>query len=219
MGKKISTDLLKNLLKQAGLIWKRVRKSLRSKRDEQEFEQCKMELEDLQELADDGLIDLYYFDGAGFSLDPSVPYAWQPKGEVIEVPAAHSKRVNVLGFISIDNKFESFVFQCTVDSQLVIDCFNLFCQRINKRTVIVIDNAPIQTSDEFQDYIPIWKKQGLIIKYLPPYCPELNLIEILWRKIKYEWLPFAAYSSFQSLLNSIIDILAQVGSKYQISFT
>jgi transposase len=28
----------------------------------------------------------------------------------------------------------------------------------------------------------------LILKYLPPYSPELNLIEILWRHIKYRWL-------------------------------
>jgi transposase len=32
----------------------------------------------------------------------------------------------------------------------------------------------------------------LIIKYLPPYSPELNLIEILWRRIKYTWLPFSS---------------------------
>jgi hypothetical protein len=36
----------------------------------------------------------------------------------------------------------------------------------------------------------------LIIKYLPPYSPELNLIEILWRFMKYYWLPFSAYMFF-----------------------
>ena len=210
---------MKNLLKEVGLVWKRIRKTVRLKRDEQEFEQCKAELEDLQELADDGLIDLYYFDGAGFSLDPTIPYAWQPKGEVIEVPAARSKRVNVLGFMNTDNKLESFVFDCPIDAQLVIDCFNLFSKRITKKTVVVIDNAPIQTSDEFEEWIEEWKKHGLIIKYLPEYSPELNLIEILWRKIKYEWLPFSAYSSFQYLKNAVVEILGEFGSKYQISFT
>jgi transposase len=41
--------------------------------------------------------------------------------------------------------------------------------------------------------------QGLYLLFLPPYCPELNLIEILWRKIKYEWLPVSAYESFKDL--------------------
>ena len=196
-----------------------MRKSLKSKRNEEEFQQCQAEIEDLQELADDGVIDLYYFDGAGFSLDPTIPYAWQPKGEVIEVPAAHSKRVNVLGFMNTDNKLESFVFECPIDAQLAIDCFNIFCQRITKRTVVIIDNAPIQTSDEFEEWIEEWKKQGLIIKYLPEYSPELNLIEILWRKIKYEWLPFSAYSSFQQLKDAVVEILGEFDSKYRISFT
>lgn len=195
-----------------------MRKSLKSKRNEEEFRQSQAEIEDLQELADDGVIDLYYFDGAGFSLDPTIPYAWQPKGEVIEVPTARSKRVNVLGFINTDNKLESFVFECSIDTQLVVDCFNLFSKRITKKTVIIIDNAPIQTSDEFEEWIEEWKKQGLIIKYLPEYSPELNLIEILWRKIKYEWLPFSAYSSFSDLKNAVVEILGGFGSKYRISF-
>lgn len=196
-----------------------MRKSLKSKRNEEEFQQAQAEIEDLQELADEGEIDLYYFDGAGFSLDPTIPYAWQPKGEVIELPAAHSKRVNVLGFMSADNKLESFVFDGPVDTQLVIDCFNLFLERLTNKTVVILDNAPIQTSDDFQEWIDEWKKRGLIIKYLPEYSPELNLIEILWRKIKYQWLPFSAYSSFAALKNAVIEILGSFGSKYRISFT
>ena len=35
-------------------------------------------------------------------------------------------------------------------------------------------------------------KKGLMIKYVPSYAPELKLIEILWRFLKYYWLPFSA---------------------------
>jgi transposase len=53
---------------------------------------------------------------------------------------------------------------------------------------------------------------------LAAYSPELNLIEILWRKIKYEWLPLTAYDSFKTLLRELQKVLAGVGSKYQINF-
>ena len=43
------------------------------------------------------------------------------------------------------------------------------------------------------------KERKLTIYPIPPYSPELNIIEIVWRKIKYEWLPFSAYESFISL--------------------
>ena len=31
--------------------------------------------------------DNVYFDESGFTLDPSIPYAWQEPGTVIELPA------------------------------------------------------------------------------------------------------------------------------------
>jgi len=40
------------------------------------------------------------------------------------------------------------------------------------------------------------EKKGLIIRSLPTYCLELNLIEILWRFIKYDWRTESAYLSF-----------------------
>ena len=116
------------------------------------------------------------------------------------------------------NDLYPFLFEASIHTGVVMACFDAFCQTITKKTVVVIDNASIHTSDEFQDRIPDWKKQGLIIKYLPPYSPELNLIEILWRRIKYTWLPFSAYACLNALSEALEDILSHVGSKYQITF-
>ena len=51
-----------------------------------------------------------------------------------------------------------------------------------------------------------------------PHSPALNLIEILWRFIKYHWLPFSAYTSFQCLIEAIEEILTRVGTDYTITF-
>ena len=49
----------------------------------------------------------------------------------------------------------------------------------------------------FRRNIEKWRtKNDLFLFFLPTYSPKLNLIEILWRKIKYEWLEFKAYLSF-----------------------
>ncbi|MCI5208452.1 MAG: hypothetical protein D3910_06585 [Candidatus Electrothrix sp. ATG2] len=71
----------------------------------------------------------------------------------------------------------------------------------------------------FRKNIEKWEKQGLFIQNIPAYSPELNKIEILWRKIKYEWLDFSAYESFSALKNALYDILANVGQDYYINFT
>jgi transposase len=216
--KRLSISSLKRLAKRARLRWKRVRKSLKSLRDPAAFERCKRALEALQKQEANGKIDLYYFDEVGFALDPTVPYAWQEAGEVIELPTRKYGRINVLGFMNRNNDVHAYMFEQSIHTGVVIGCFDAFCQTITHKTVVVIDNASIHRSEEFEDRIPYWKKQGLIIKYLPPYSPELNLIEILWRRIKYTWLPFSAYACLNALIEALEDILSQVGSKYQITF-
>jgi len=52
-----------------------------------------------------------------------------------------------------------------------------------------------------------------------PYSPELNIIEIVWRKIKYECLPFSAYDSYASLKRNLFDVLANIGKNYKIEFS
>src|SRR5262252_3785847 len=63
-----------------------------------------------------------------------------------------------------------------------------------------------------------FKTQNLPYKYLSTYSPELNLVEILWRKIKYTWLPFSAYQCLNALRDALENILKNFGSKYQITF-
>jgi transposase len=217
-GKRCSISSLKRLAKKARLRWKRVRKSLKSLREPQAFARCKRELEALQYQEDQGKIALYYFDEAGFALDPTIPYAWQEPKSVIELPAMRSGRINVLGFMNRHNDLHAYMFEASIHTGVVIACFDAFCQTLTKQTVVVMDNASIHTSDEFAERIPHWKKHGLIIKYLSPYSPELNLIEILWRRIKYTWLPFAAYECLDALSRALETILSHVGSEYQITF-
>ncbi len=215
----ISKETLRRLCKKAGLIWKRVRKSLRGKRDDNQFYAALEEIKILHDQADRGEIEFYYFDESGFTLEPSVPYAWQFIDKQIEVSSSKSNRLNVLGFIDRSCHFESHVFECSITSDIVVACFNDFAKNITKKTIVVIDNASMHTSNIFKENIDEWESKGLFIKNIPAYSPELNKIEILWRKIKYEWLDFSAYENFTTLKDSLNNILARIGQDYHINFT
>ncbi len=70
-----------------------------------------------------------------------------------------------------------------------------------------MDNAPIHKSKLFTRNIEKWQTENdLFVLFLPTYSPELNLIEILWRKIKYNWLDFLAFLS------------KDIGRKFNIQF-
>jgi len=91
----------------------------------------------------------------------------------------------------------------SVDTSVMIACFDQLSTQIAKRSDVLLDHAPMHRSKAFIAQMPRWVRQGLIVKSLPAYSPELNLIEILWRFIKYYWLPFSAYTSFQSLCTAV----------------
>jgi len=80
-GKLISKSTLKRILKKAGYSWRRLRRSLKGKRDEKEFQKFMSKLEGLKYMEDKELIELYFCDESGFSTIPVVPYARKKKGE------------------------------------------------------------------------------------------------------------------------------------------
>jgi len=218
IGKTISRDTLRRLARKSNLTWKRMRKSLKSQRDEEEFRESQEELVDLIASHQAGELDLYYFDESGFCLTPEVPYGWQPIGETTEIPSKRSQRLNILGFLKYNETCLPYAVEGKVTSRVVVDCFDDFCKTLKRDSVVVLDNASIHSSQEFLSHIPRWQEQGLELYWLPAYCPELNLIEILWRMIKYHWIPLKAYDSYQSLVSNLFDIFRGIGKKYILQF-
>jgi transposase len=216
--KRLSISSWKRLAKTARLRGKRVRKSFKSLRDPRAFAKGKRALAAWQQQAEQGKIARYYFDASGFTLDPSMPYAWQEPGTVRAIPARKCGRINVWGFMHSKNDLPPFLFAQSVPTSVVIAGFEACSQTLKKQTVVVMENASVHPSEAFEACLPQWQKKGLIIKYVTPYAPELNLIAILWRNITYTWLPFSAYQGLNALRDALENILKNFGSKYQITF-
>ena len=112
------------------MVYKRVRKSCQHKRDQAAFERCHQALTNAQEAERKGLINLFYFDESGFSQQPCVPYAWQPKGEQLRIPSVNSQRINVLGFMNRDNDLFYYPVCGAVTGDEVIRVFEDFVEQM-----------------------------------------------------------------------------------------
>jgi hypothetical protein len=198
--------------------WKRARLSLKHKRNQDLFELKKEQIEILKDLEDSGYLDLYYGDESHFGLTPNVPYAWQRKDNPILLPAAKGKFLNVVGLMTRKNNLFFEVLESTFDTDKIISFLDSFVEQTIKKTVVILDNSPIHKSKKFIAKMEQWKEKDVFIYFLPPYSPELNLIEILWRKIKYQWIPFNAYICFQNLKERLSYVLNNFGKKYDIIF-
>lgn len=57
-------------------------------------------------------------------------------------------------------------------------CIYVFFPKVDKRTVIVMDQASIHTSDAIQGKLEEWQQRQIELFQLPSYSPQLNLIEV-----------------------------------------
>jgi transposase len=214
----VSQKTLTRVLKRWLMSWHRFRRVVGGQPDAQEYKDKQAQLEAFQQLDAAGEIDLYYLDESGFCLIPYVPYGWQPIGETLEIPSRRSQRLNVLGLMNRHHQLEAYVSTQSITSEVVIACIDTFFPQVSKPTVIVMDKASIHTSDAIADKLEEWKQRRIEIFELPSYSPELNLIEILWRFMKYEWIEISAYRSWQSLVDYVEKVLREFGDKYVINF-
>ena len=61
--------------------------------------------------------------------------------------------------------------------------------------IVLLDKAGIHKGDAIEQQRRHWAKKRLCLYYLPPYSPELNRIEILWKDAKYFWRRFVSVNS------------------------
>jgi transposase len=116
------------------------------------------------------------------------------------------------------NELSYKIIKHSIRSKDVIKFLDEFSHKIDKKTVVILDQASIHTSDNFIGKLEEWRQKKLEIFWLPTYSPKLNLIEILWKFIKYEWIDIDAYSSQKKLVKYLEKVLDNFGSEYVINF-
>jgi transposase len=195
-----------------------MRRDVAEEPDPIEYEEKSAQLTEFKRLEDEGKMNLYYLDETGFCLIPSIPYEWQDIGEYLTIPSRRSSRLNVLGIMNRNHHLETYVSSQSMNSDVIIAGIDAFFPKVDKPTVIVVDRSSIHTSGIILDKIAEWSERGLTIFQLPSYSPELNLIEMLWRFIKYQWIEIDAYKNWQTFVESVENILREFGKKYVINF-
>ena len=213
-GVRLSRSALRRMARAGNRRWKRMRRTHHDRRDETVFREAQRDVADVIHASTAAGMDVYFFDQAGFSMVPSIPYGWQVIGTRTEIPSQHSPRINVLGFFSTQQQFHSFTVEGRVDSACVVTCMDQFSLNLARETVLFLDNASLHTSHLFRSKQPLGEERGLHLCFLPPYCSELNLIERLWRMMKYHWLPLDAFQSRPLFRQRLEEVLVGVGTTY-----
>ena len=136
-----------------------------------------------------GLARVLFGDESGFTENPPLTQAWAPKGEphAHEMKTGTRARLNGIGCCDFNLKPVSMWFK---EGRVNGADFRAWAKALaakcdpNVPTHLWLDNGPIHTAKATQALFTDWATKGLHIHFLSPYSPELNRIEILWRKMK-----------------------------------
>jgi transposase len=109
-------------------------------------------------------------------------YGWIYKGEEKHLKSNSGRqRLNVNGVIDIDTLDITVTMPPSVNAQSMIELGTKILEKYpgEKKIYWIVDNAKYHYAKIFKD----WLKTNPRIKilYLPPYSPNLNLIERLWK--------------------------------------
>lgn len=219
LGTIFSKSTLRRYLKLMGYSYKRLRFIPAKEPDKELYKAKKSLIQKYDLLSQRGIIDLYFFDESGFSINSNIPYAWSPINSTMVIKSFHAKHFNVLGFINKQGDLHSYLSEKSVKSDTVVEVFDKFSKQLKKPAVVVLDNASFHKSKVFKENIVKWSNRGLTLLYLPPYSPELNIIEILWKFIKYHWMEMSAYQSYSNMKSYVQKMLNEYGVERVIDFS
>ncbi len=215
----LSRGTLRRYLRQMGLRYKRCRLSLKAKRDQATFTRAQGVLASLRALARATQCELLYFDESGFGRSPPIQSGWMPRGQTRRALSGwHQQRVKVLGALRHDGAFIwRLREQCTAREDVIAFLDDLAKQAHTVCRIVVLDNAGIHKGAPMEEKRRQWQQQGLYLYYLPPYSPELNRIEVLWKQAKYFWRRFV-YVTGEELRQEVRSIMEKFGNTFTINF-
>ena len=175
-------------------------------------------LQDLEALSEQGQIDLLYGDESCVSLLPCVPYGWQFADEQVAMPSQKGGGVNCFALLTRDNECHAHFTEGKVTAAWISERLDALSLSVYRPTVVVLDNATVHVK-AVKDRSHIWQERGLFVWFLPTYSPHLNIAEVLWRKMKYEWLRPEDYATLDTLRLAVWAALKAVGDTLKIAFS
>lgn len=130
-------------------------------------------------------------DEASFRQEPTLHQTWAVKGCQPKVPTKGQRNTQkILGAVSLyEGKFcyrhQSKYFNAetwlSFLEGVLLPCY----YKRNHRVFLVIDNASYHKSKDVYEWYHK-QRNKLEVFLLPPYCPELNAVEQIWKHVRKE---------------------------------
>lgn len=144
------------------------------------------------EKAEKGEIELLFCDAAHFTLSAFLCMVWAQARTFLRTSHGRN-RINVLGAVNaISKEVTTLINTTSVTATTIMEFLALLSEKYARPIFLVLDNAKYQHCEAVKERA---KELGVTLLFLPPYSPNLNIIERLWKFTKKEILHGMYYDS------------------------
>lgn len=148
--------------------------------------------------------------------DQALANTWFPKGQQKKIPTYGKHRgVKLLGTLD----YESGEVFCVEEEQYDAQVFLSFLEKViakypEDKIVMILDHARIHHAKLIQPFLQSHSDR-LQLVFLPPYSPQLNLIEGLWGWLKKSVIYNVFYSSVEEIRKAVQTFIAEINKNPQ----
>jgi putative transposase len=194
-------------LKRMKAGYRRTTNTLKHKQDPAKAERAGRVPDNLRRKAAAGRLKLYFLDECGFAPTLPTAYSWALPGRRKRVmyEAPQGRRVNAMAAYRAYGgppRLEVFTAERTWDSYDFLAFLKaLPWSRVPR--VVVLDNASLHISQRVRRARRELAQRGIYLYSLPPYSPELNEIEPVFRQVKYQEIPVRSHTTRAGLREAV----------------
>lgn len=165
------------------------------------------------EQAQAGQRTVFFVDAAHFVLGAYLGWLWCFARVVVRAPSGR-QRFNVLGALhAITHQLITVTNDSSINSLSVCELLEkIAALGLSTPITLVMDNARYQRC---QLVLERAKQLGIELLFLPPYSPNLNLIERVWRFVRKECLYNTYYEHFEPFKQAITQCVAETTGRHQ----
>ena len=149
-----------------------------------------------------------FADGVHPTMATKVTYGWIKKGtdKLIKTTASRT-RVNLMGSINLETMDVTFGSHDSIDSAALTAHFKKLREKYPNAPNIhtILDRSGYNTSAQTKKAA---KKHGILLHFLPPYSPNLNPIERLWKVMNEHVRNNKFFASAKEFRKAIVDFFA-----------
>lgn len=154
--------------------------------------------------------EILFIDGVHPTHNVKAGYGWILKGDIKQVMSnTGRKRININGAYNPRNHNVIFREEATINAKstamLILDIMDKYVNA--KKIHIILDNASYNRAKIMQ-LLANHSRINLI--YLPTYCPNLNLIERMWKFLHKKVTIFRYYKKFADFKETTINFLNNI---------